>query len=154
MKAMYINPFLNASMNLFKEYLNVSVTVSPPVLLKDPNELKEVSAIIGLAGDTVGAVVLTFSRETAIKMVSKFSGLSFMAITNEVIDGVGEMVNIIAGNAKKDLEDYRIEISLPGVITGNSYNINWPKGVPVISIPFQSEFGDFSVNVSMRDMKV
>jgi chemotaxis protein CheX len=60
-------------------------------------------------------------------------------------------VNIVAGNAKKGLENLRIEISLPGVIVGNDYKINWPKGVPVITIPFSSEVGNFSVNVSMKE---
>ena len=69
----------------------------------------------------------------------------------EVLDGVGEMVNIIAGNAKKDLSEFRIMISLPGVITGNDYQIKWPSGVPVISIPFESDLGDFSVNVSLKE---
>jgi chemotaxis protein CheX len=151
MKAKFINPFLFASMNLFREYLGIQARSVTPHLLSDPQDLQEVSAIIGLAGDTTGAVVLSFSRETAIALVSKLSGRSYSALTNEVLDGVGEMVNIIAGNAKKDLEDFRIVMSLPGVIVGSSYKIRWPEGIPVIAIPFESEIGPFSVNVSMRD---
>ncbi len=151
MKAKYINPFLNASMVLFREFMGIKVEAGKPYILEDPNELKGVSAIIGLAGETTGAVVLSFSRETAIQMVSKMEGIHYVALGAEVLDGVGEMINIIAGNAKKDLMDFHISISLPGVITGNSYRINWPQGIPVISIPYESEFGPFSVNVSLRE---
>lgn len=151
MKVEHINPFLQASINLFKIHLGVNVTNESPYLNKDSQKLNEVSAIIGLAGETVGAVVLSFSRETAVRMVSKFANRSYLALSKEVIDGVGELVNIIAGNAKKGLLNYRIEISLPGVITGNTYKIDWPKGVPVITIPFKSEIGDFSVNVSLKE---
>jgi chemotaxis protein CheX len=151
MRAEHINPFLEASMNLFKIHLGVNVTNDPPYLNQDNQNLNEVSAIIGLAGETVGAVVLSFSRETAVKMVSKFANRAYVALSKEVIDGVGELVNIIAGNAKKGLVNYRIEISLPGVVTGNKYKINWPKGVPVITIPFKSEIGDFTVNVSLKE---
>jgi chemotaxis protein CheX len=151
MKAQYINPFLAASLNLFREYLGVDCTNGAPFLNKEPQSLYEVSGIIGLAGETTGAIVLSFQRETAIGMASKLAGKQFSVLGNEVVDGVGEMVNIIAGNAKKDLLDFRIVISLPGVIIGNQYKIKWPEGVPVITIPFKSELGDFNVNVSLRE---
>lgn len=151
MKAVFINPFLNASIKLFKAFLGVKLTNKSPYINKDAQHLHEISAIIGLAGDTKGAVVLSFERETAIKMVSRFSKKKYFALSREVIDGVGELVNILAGNAKKDLLDFKLTISLPGVITGNKYKINWPKDVPVITIPFESELGDFTVNVSLKD---
>ncbi len=150
MKAEYINPFLDASINLFREYLRFDIKNGAPYINQDNHDLNEVSAIIGLAGDIVGAVVLSFTRETAIAMSSRFSGQTYLALTKEVIDAVGELVNIIAGNAKKDLGDFRIEISLPGVITGAKYKINWPQGVPIITIPFESDAGAFTVNVSFR----
>jgi chemotaxis protein CheX len=153
MKAEYINPFLEASINLFKTYLMFSVQNKPPYVNQDSQNLNEISAIIGLAGDILGAIVLSFTRETAIAMASRFSGQKHMAVSKEVLDVVGELVNIIAGNAKKDLMDFRIEISLPGVITGNKYKINWPQGVPVITIPFESDAGSFTVNVSFKQVK-
>lgn len=152
MRAKYINPFLKASMNLFEDYLGLKVTAGKPFLLEDPQTHLEVSGIIGLAGETRGAVVLSFSRETAIHIVSVFAGQDYKTLSNEVLDGVGELINIIAGNAKKDLLDYRIEISLPGVITGTSYNLRWPEGIPIVSIPMTSDFGDFSINISLKDI--
>ena len=153
MQAKYINPFIHASVNLFQEFIGIEVTAGKPYVRKDPQDLEEVSGIIGLAGETVGAVVLSFSRETAIAVVSAMEKKKYQALTNEVIDGVGELVNVIAGNAKKDLTEFRIDISLPGIITGKAYSIHWPEGVPVIAIPFDSEYGKFSVNVSLRDME-
>jgi chemotaxis protein CheX len=150
MKAEYINPFLSASLNLFKDFLGLQLTHGKPFINEDVQNLHEISALIGLAGDITGAIVLSFPRDTAIAMISRFSNYDYRALSREVIDGVGELVNIIAGNAKKDLLNYRIDISLPGVITGNTYNINWPQGVPVITIPFESEIGNFTVNVSFR----
>ena len=151
MKAKYINPFLTASMTLFKEYMGLDVTAGQPFVLDDKYKLDDVSALIGLAGETSGAVVLSFSHDTALKIVSRLEGKTYQFLGAEVLDGVGELVNIIAGNAKKDLTEFKIVISLPGVITGNSYQIKWPSGVPVISIPFTSELGNFSVNVSLKE---
>jgi chemotaxis protein CheX len=151
MQAKFINPFLNASMNLFKEFLDLEVKGGKPYLNPNSSKLEEISAIIGLAGDTTGAVVLSFSKETALSIVSRFAKKIYKDVDAEVLNTVGELTNIIAGNAKRELEDYRINISLPGVIVGHKYEINWPKGVPVITIPFTSEFGDFTVNVSMKE---
>ena len=152
MKVKYINPFLNASVNLFKDYLGFKLTPGTPYVLKDPQDLSEVSGIIGLAGETVGAVVLSFSRETAIAVVSKMEGRTYNALGTEVIDGVGELINIIAGNAKKDLLEFRLSISLPGVITGRQYHIKGPEGVTVVTIPFSSSLGKFWVSVSLKDI--
>ena len=151
MKAQYINPFLNATLGLFRDFLGLKVSSGKPFILPDPQDLSDVSALIGLAGETTGAVVLSFSHDTALKIVSVLAGKTYAFLGSEVLDGVGELVNIIAGNAKKDLTDFRISISLPGVITGNSYRINWPKGYPVITIPFTCELGDFTVNVSLKE---
>lgn len=150
MKAKYINPFLSASVNLFRNYLGLECTSAAPFLNPEPQRLDEVSGIIGLAGETMGAVVLSFNRETAIKVASTMAGKPYPALTNEVIDIVGELVNIVAGNAKRDLLDYRIVISLPGVIIGKESQIRWPSNVPVITIPFTSEAGPFTINVSLK----
>lgn len=152
MQVKYINPFIQATSNLFTEYMGIPLKAEKPHVLPDPQQLMEVSGIIGLAGETVGAVVLSFSRETAIAVVSKMAQTKFSALGAEVIDGVGELVNIIAGNAKQGLNEFRVEISLPGVVTGQSYQIHWPAGIPVVAIPFESELGKLSVNVSLRDM--
>jgi chemotaxis protein CheX len=151
MNVQFINPFLSASINLFKNYLGLALESGKPFVRKDPEQLEEVSAVIGLAGEVTGAVVLNFSRETAIQIVSKFAGQKYQALGGEVLDGVGELVNIIAGNAKKDLAASKIEISLPGVVTGNSYEIHWPENVPVVAVPFKSDAGEFSLNVSIKN---
>lgn len=151
MQVKYINPFTKATVNLFKNFLEVEIEPGKPFLKDNPYDLEEVSGIIGLAGETTGAVVMSFSRETAITAVSKMEKTNYQAMSRAVIDGVGELVNIIAGNAKKDLTDFRIDISLPGVVTGNSYQIHWPEGIPVVTIPFTTDVGPLTVNVSLRD---
>jgi chemotaxis protein CheX len=153
MQAKYINPFIHATVGLFRDFIGVNVQPAKPHIREDPQNLEEVSGIIGLAGETVGAVVLSLSRDMAIGVISQMEGKPYQALTNDVIDGVGELVNVIAGNAKKDLKDFRIDISLPGVVTGQSYQIHWPEGIPVIAVPFESDMGSFSVNVSLRDMQ-
>lgn len=152
MNVEYINPFIKASEYLFKEYLELELEVGKPYLVEDSG-LDEVSGIIGLAGETTGAIVLTISRKTSIELVSLFAKHQYKFLSNEVLDGVGEIVNIIAGNSKKYLEDFKVSISLPGVVTGKEYNIHWPENVPIIGIPFYSDLGRITLNISLKDIK-
>lgn len=151
MKAKYINPFLKASLYLFRDHLEVDCSNKVPFINTAPAKLEEISAIIGLAGETTGAVVLSFDREPALAVAGKFADRTYSTLSNEAIDCIGELVNIVAGNAKKDLLEFRIMISLPGVFIGQNARIKWPEGVPVITIPFVSELGNFSVNVSLKE---
>lgn len=152
MQVKYVNPFINATVNLFRNFIGVKVDPKKPFLKEDDKKLEEVSGIIGLAGETVGAIVISLARETAIQAISKMEEKPYRALSKDVIDGIGEIVNIIAGNAKKDLDEFRIEISLPGVITGSDYGVHWPEGIPIVAVPFESEIGNFSIYVSLRDL--
>jgi chemotaxis protein CheX len=153
MKVEYINPFVAATQNVFKVMMSIDVIAGKPYLF-DPTtgtHSYDISGIIGLTGETTGAVVLSFTKLCALKSVSAFSGMEIKIFDQTVVDAIGELINIIAGNAKKDLKDFKLNISLPSVVTGHSHRLNWPTGVPVIMIPFSSPLGDFSIGISLRD---
>lgn len=153
MKVEYINPFVKATQNVFRTMMNVEAVAEKPFLF-DPisgDHAYDISGIIGLSGETTGAVVLSFTKLCALKAVSAFSGMEIKIFDQTVVDAIGELINIIAGNAKKDLTEFNLNISLPSVIKGHSHKLNWPTGVPVIMIPFNSPLGEFSLSVSMRE---
>jgi len=153
MKVEYINPFVAATQNVFKMMMNIDIVAGKPYLF-DPitgSHSYDISGIIGLSGETTGAVVLSFTKLCALKVVSAFSGMEIKIFDQTVVDAIGELINIVAGNAKKDLKDFKLTISLPSVVTGHSHRLNWPTGIPVIMIPFTSPFGEFSIGVSLRE---
>ena len=57
---------------------------------------------------------------------------------SDVTDAVGEIINIIAGNVKKNFEEeLRVKISLPSIIKGVAHSIVWPsEKTRIICIPF------------------
>jgi chemotaxis protein CheX len=153
MKVEYINPFVAATQNVFRMMMNTEITAGKPYLF-DPlvgAHSYDISGIIGLSGETTGAVVLSFTKLCALKVVSEFQGEEVKIFDQIVVDAIGEIINIVAGNAKKDLKDFKLNISLPSVVTGHSHRLNWPTGVPVIMIPFTSPMGEFSIGVSLRE---
>ena len=65
-------------------------------------------------------------------------------------DAIGELANIVAGAAKKDLTQYKISISLPTVIVGDGHEVMGGKEVIPLAVPFDSPFGKFSLIVAFK----
>jgi len=63
---------------------------------------------------------------------------------------MGELVNIIAGSAKTKFEGHSISLSLPTVIRGSIYKLSNLGNTVWLSLPFQSDFGEFSIMVSFK----
>lgn len=148
----YINPFIEATINTFQTMVNVVPTRDKVFLKGEGEEVYGVSGIIGLGGEATGAVVLNFPEQVAISTVARFVGEEVNSITSGVVDGVGELTNIIAGDAKNRLlqKGYKFEIGLPKIVTGRSYITAQNKAIPCIVISFTSELGKFCIEVSLK----
>jgi|ERR1700677_4724700 chemotaxis protein CheX len=148
----YINPFIEATIHTFQTMCGVVPTRQRIFLKGEGEEVYGVSGIIGLGGEATGAVVLNFPEAVAVRTISKFVGEEIPSITAVVVDGVGEITNIIAGEAKNRLiqKGYKFEIGLPKIVTGRSYITAQNKSVPCIVISFASEFGKFCLEVSLK----
>ena len=148
----YINPFIEATINTFTTMCNVTPSREKIFLKGEGEEVYGVSGIIGLGGEALGAVVLNFPESVAITTVSKFVGEEYSSITASEVDGVGELTNIIAGDAKNRLiqKGYKFEIGLPKMVTGRNYITAQNKSVPCIVVMFNSSIGKFCLEVSLR----
>lgn len=151
MKVEHINPFIKAAQNAFSEAVSVKTKAGNPFVFRGKEDLCDVSAIIGLAGEAQGAVFLSFPKGSCLKISKAFTGIESAEIDDVVSDAIGELVNIIAGNSKEGLLQYRIYISLPKVVIGSQIDIKLPKDAPTITVPFESDFGKFNLTVSLRE---
>lgn len=150
-KAEHVNPFIVATMETFASMVRVKVAPGK-VKLKAGDPLSyDISGIIGLSGGAKGSVAISFPRDTAYAMVRAFSGNPEVAEAG-VIDAVGELANIIAGAAKKDLSQHNISISLPTVVTGKDHGINGPVDTVNMVVPFESEHGRFDLAISFKSL--
>lgn len=146
-KVEHINPFVNATMETFKSMIHTDVTPGKIMLLSGSKLNYDISGIIGLSGGAKGTVAISFPRVTALKVVSQFIGEKQLALDETVKDAVGELANIIAGAAKKDLTQYKISISLPTVIIGENHKVQGGKEVMPLLVPFDSPLGSFHLVV-------
>jgi chemotaxis protein CheX len=66
---------------------------------------------------------------------------------------VGELANMIAGGAKKDLGCVA-SISCPSVVIGPGHTIARLSDVPCIVIPCKTPVGDFAVEINIKPATV
>ncbi len=101
---------------------------------------REVTAIIGCAGNCSGSILINCSEAGAMFLASKMIGEKLTKMDNTVLDGVCEICNIIAGQTKAVLSttDYKFDrISTPSVVVGSNYFISHMKGAVSISVDFE-----------------
>lgn len=154
MNVKFINPFIEAAQVVFREFAGIEVRPRKPFVYNPrANGIHyDISGIIGLAGEVLGLVIISFPKIAALKTVSHVIETEIKIFDEIVIDTIGELVNIIAGNSKKGMEQFRIVISLPSIVRGFDHQLGWISGVPVICIPFDSEAGEFYMFVSLKDL--
>ncbi len=148
-KVEHINPFIKATIESFSTMIGIEVKPAKIRLKDDANTTHDISGIIGLSGGARGAIALSFPRDCALDVVSKFIGEEITELNEDVTDAIGELSNIIAGYAKKDLTEFSIQISLPSVITGEGHKVSDAKDVKAMIIPFVYDKYTFDLGVAL-----
>ena len=147
----FINPFIIAVSKTLETMVGCRVMREPPQIKKEKSALYPVSGIIGLSGAIVGTVVLTMSETLALKSASAMLMEEYAELNHDVFDAVGELTNVIAGNAKAQLEEYKLSLSLPNVIYGKDAELRFPERCQPISIPFQTDYGPMAIEIGFTE---
>jgi chemotaxis protein CheX len=144
-----IVPFVNSVRSVFATMVKVATTVERPHLKNMPEPNYDVSGIIGFSGDIVGSVVVSFQASCAMKLVEAFAQMPLEMGTPDFCDAVGELANMVAGAAKKDL-GAAASITVPNVIIGAGHIIARLSDVPCVVIPVTTPVGNFAVEVNIK----
>ncbi len=147
-----INPFLNATLNVLETMAFVKAEAEKPYLKKDNVAQGDVSGIVGITGAVKGTVSITFDEFSILKIVSNMFGEEMQEINHEISDAVGELTNMISGQARQEIEKTGkiLHGAIPTVVTGKNHKlISMTKG-PKIAIPFKTDTGSFTVEVCLE----
>ncbi len=148
----FINPFIDATRNVFQTMCGVEISRKKLFLKEDYRMMGDVSGVMGLTGTATGSVVVSLSKDLACTIVGKMLGEDpSNDLTDDVCDGVGEIINMIAGQAKAMLvkTKYHFTISIPSVVSGSSHEISHKKGTPNIVVLFEALGQPFSLQVCL-----
>ena len=149
MKVEYINPFLESTLVVFDTMLGCKLNRRTPFAKCASQPEHEISGIIGLSGKARGTVVLSLSKEAALRATEALLRDPPTEINADVTDAVGELTNIIASGAKARLKHLAMSVSLPTIIVGKSRSVEFPEKVTPICIPFDCEWGSVVVEVGL-----
>jgi len=149
MDVRYINPFLVAVQNIFDTMIDVPFTLGKPTIKMDKAPSHSISSIIGISGDVSGCVVISLSEEISLQLASALLDEKLKELNGDCTDAIGEIANMIAGNAKTDFPAEKTSISVPTVVIGK-HKVNYPSGLPIISIPCEVGSGRMVVDVAIK----
>jgi len=155
----YVEPFVEVTINTFKEFVGIDVSPRHPHFL-DPEKGFEwdISAVIGLSGVVKGAVIVSMKTELAVKLTDLLTDEKHSEIDADVVDAIGEINNIIAGNIKPKVPNGdRIVISIPTIIKGREHSIAWPGNrTRILCIPhkaFENDIFHLMVAIEQDNVK-
>ena len=152
MDVKFINPFLEGTVTVLKKMAFLDPRPGK-VYLKETNiAYGDVSGIIGITGDAIGSLAISFNETCICDIVSRMIGESYTQANQEVFDGVGEITNMISGAARTHLEKEGMNVyaAIPSVIYGKEHTINHILNSPSIVIPFITEKGTFVVDICIK----
>ncbi len=149
----HINPFISGTVDTVTQMAGMNCERVGLRLSSEATSHGYYSGTIGLSGKAEGFVSVTFSKELATTVVSKMLSMTEEEISEEDIrDGVGELMNVIAGAAKAELVNtkHSFQLSIPQVFSGGPHTVAQPRGIPVFVIEFKADDEPFDVLVCLR----
>jgi chemotaxis protein CheX len=143
MEVKFINPFVVAAQTVFKTMLDIELRLGKPTLKDARTTSGDVTGIMAMIGDRKGIIAISFKQKGALFVFNSLMGDDASSICPEIVDAIGELTNIMSGQARKELENAGVNLkpSIPMVVVGQGVETNFITKLPIISLPF-----NFSVN--------
>ena len=150
--AKLVRPFLDAVNNVLTTMAMVEVTPGKPFIKKESTAHGDVTGVIGLSGDRSGTVSVTFTKNCVLTVVGNMIGETITEMNTDIRDAVGEMTNMISGQARQGMQKIgmTIEAGIPTVVMGENHSISHLSKNPILAIPFSTPHGDFTLEVSLE----
>ncbi|MFP4383078.1 MAG: chemotaxis protein CheX [Spirochaetia bacterium] len=152
MRVEYINPFVESAYGVLKEVLNTEVNRGELYLKSTSMPVLGVAAIVGLAGDVEGRVLIDMTNQTAVKIASKMNGEELSSLDDLAKATITELANMITAQAVTKLHDqgFKFDLTPPAIFTGENMEIS-NQGVEALIVPMELPQGKIEINVAIRE---
>ena len=154
MNAEFVNPFLSSFINVLQTMAMLEIKPGRPSLKKDAIARGDVSGLIGMAGPTIsGSFSISFEKELALNVFEMMVGESIDEIGEDITDMVGEITNMVAGGAKRQLGEkgYEFNMATPIVVTGPGHAITHQVDGTKVLMPFKSDKGNAYIEICFNE---
>ena len=146
----FIGPFLKGTKSAFEVQCNTPIQPLKPYIKTAPVENLSIAGVLSLQSDNFqGTVILSFPEKTFLQVYENMFGEKQAEITKESEDAAGELLNIIYGAAKMELNQkgYNFPKSLPTILRGEKLTIRQTSGATTVILPFESSAGIFYLEI-------
>lgn len=146
-------PVKDATINVISTMAMVSPEAGEPFIKTSKQAMGDISGVIGLAGVKKGVIIISFSRGAICKIVGGMLGMEYTAIDQDVADAVGELTNMISGDARRRFNEMGqvFEAGLPTVVRGPGHVIESITNGAVYAVPFSVDGHKFEVEASFDE---
>lgn len=147
-----ISQFVDATTSVLQTMAMTEATAGTPYVKQDASAKGDITGVIGFSnpkGKSRGTMSLTFTTATVLGIVSAMIYEEQTEINDAVTDAVGELTNMISGQARKGLVAMGMvfEGAIPSVVTGSGHTIRHVSTSAVLAIPFETPHGPLMVEV-------
>jgi len=152
MKAEYVNSFYKATKDVFQLMLSLDTRRGDIKVVEDLVCSKDANVVIGVTGDLKGTVIFEFSKDMALEMVKIMSGMEMDEIDSFVSSALGEVANIIGGNALTILSqsNYKCDIVPPQILIGEYKSFSMASQKALL-LPLITSIGEFNISIFLKE---
>lgn len=145
-------PFSTAACEVFHELFDLEAAVGSPEQVQTSSSCTDtVNIAIGITGDLTGDVYYCIPKKTTLEMVKRMCGMEFEEVDEIVTSAMGEVANIISGNALTNLADQEVTCDLtpPKVLYGEDLPTGDNKDTLMAMV--KSDIGDVEVDILLSE---
>lgn len=152
MKAEYVNSFYKATKDAFQLLVDMEPQRGELKVLEELTSNKDAIVKLGVVGDLKGAILFSFTQNMTLELVRIMSGMEMDKIDNFASSALGEIANIIGGNAFTLLSEYNYtcDIAPPQVFIGEYKSLPAEKE-KILLLPLVTPIGEFDISINLKE---
>ncbi len=147
-----LQKFMQSALDGTREMLSTMMFLECEETADFPQHI-DISGLVSFTGQSVaGIVAISLNSTTARALVAQMLGMEPDEVDDESLkDGVGEMINIIAGQMKVLFSDtpHDFDISLPSIIQGKNHKLELFHGKEVDYKAISTDLGVIKISIWM-----
>ncbi len=149
----FINPFLDAVVDVLGTMAQIEARPGKPYINGKGLAVGDVTGLIGVTGHGKGSISLSLEQGAILAIVNSMLMESYTEINADIVDAVGELTNMVAGQARKSLAEQgmKFQASTPTVVVGKGHKVQYAVKAPILAIPFSTDKGNLVVEVCFAD---
>ena len=152
MRLDYLDPIIESAKKVLSDYTGAPVERGSMQLRGDSSSSKEVGAVVGMAGEVEGRIMLEMSRDTAIGMAGAMNKERFTDLSPFALDTLMELTNVLVAKAVSELNDrgFTFRLTPPLIFTGNNMKFFGNLNIESLIIPLCTSVGELDLNIALR----